>query len=51
MTENHIPQHVFVKLGMLDDKPTLFAVKGSAQGCAASWSQLGGNPSKTSYMY
>lgn len=37
--------------GMLDDKPTLFAVKGSAHGCAASWSQLGGNPSKTSYMY
>lgn len=37
--------------GMLDDKPTLFAVKGSAEGCAASWSQLGGNPSKTSYMY
>lgn len=37
--------------GMKDDKPTLFAVKGSAEGCAASWSQLGGNPSKTEYMY
>ena len=37
--------------GMKDDKPTVFAVKGSAEGCAASWSQLGGNPSKTEYMY
>ena len=37
--------------GMKDDKPTFFAVKGAAEGCAASWSQQGGNPSKTEYMY
>ena len=37
--------------GMKDDKPTVFAVKGAAEGCAASWSQQGGNPSKTEYMY
>ena len=36
---------------MKDDKPTVFAVKGAAEGCAASWSQQGGNPSKTEYMY
>ena len=34
-------------VGMKDGYPTLFAVKGSATGHAASWSQLGGNPSKT----
>ncbi len=37
--------------GMKEDKPTVFAVQGAAEGCAASWSQLGGNPSKTAYMY
>ncbi len=34
-----------------DNKPTIFAVAGAADGHADSWSQLGGNPSKTSYMY
>lgn len=33
--------------GMNDGLPTLYAVKGSATGHADSWSQLGGNPSKT----
>ena len=33
--------------GMKDGKVTLFAVKGSATGPAAGWSQLGGNPRKS----
>lgn len=33
--------------GMKDGAATLFAVKGSATGAAAGWSQLGGNASKT----
>ena len=33
--------------GMKDAKVTLFAVKGSATGPAAGWSQLGGNPRKS----
>ncbi|MBR5924466.1 MAG: hypothetical protein IKZ60_03310, partial [Bacteroidales bacterium] len=33
--------------GMKDGKVTLFAVKGSATGAAAGWSQLGGNSRKT----
>lgn len=33
--------------GMKEGKVTLFAVKGSATGPAAGWSQLGGNPRKT----
>ena len=33
--------------GMKDAKVTLFAVRGSATGPAASWSQLGGNPRKS----
>lgn len=37
--------------GMKDGLPTLFAVKGSATGYANSWSQLGGNPSKTCVLY
>lgn len=37
--------------GMKDGVPTLFAVKGSATGHANSWSQLGGNPSKTGVLY
>ena len=37
--------------GMKNGRPTIFAVKGEATGCANSWSQLGGNPSKTAYMY
>lgn len=37
--------------GMKDDKPTVFAVKGVAEGCAASWSQQGGNPSKKNRVY
>lgn len=37
--------------GMKDGKPTVFAVKGDATGCSDSWSQLGGNPSKTACMY
>lgn len=38
--------------GMLDGKPTLFAVEGAATGYAANaWSQMGGNPSKNGYMY
>lgn len=38
--------------GMLEGKPTLFAVEGVATGYAANaWSQMGGNPSKTGYMY
>lgn len=36
--------------GMMDGKPTLFAVSSSATGCGAGWSQLGGNPSKTCVM-
>lgn len=36
--------------GMKDGKVTLSAVKGSATGPAASWSQLGGNPRKTCKM-
>ena len=45
-----LPATIYVN-GMKDDKPTVFAVKGAAEGCAASWSQQGGNPSKTEYMY
>lgn len=37
--------------GMKDNMATLFAVKGSATGFADSWSQLGGNPSKTCVKY
>lgn len=37
--------------GMKDGYPTLFAVRGSATGYADSWSQLGGNPSKTCVQY
>lgn len=38
--------------GMLEGKPTLFAVEGSATGYAANaWSQMGGNPCKDGYMY
>lgn len=37
--------------GMKNGQPTLFAVKGSATGHANSWSQLGGNPSKTCVLY
>lgn len=37
--------------GMKGGLPTLFAVKGSATGHANSWSQLGGNPSKTCVLY
>ncbi len=37
--------------GMKGGKPTVFAVKASATSHADSWSQLGGNPSKSSYMY
>ena len=37
--------------GMKDGFPTLFAVRGSATGYADSWSQLGGNPSKTCVQY
>ncbi len=37
--------------GMKDGLPTLFAVRGSATGHANSWSQLGGNPSKTCVLY
>ncbi len=37
--------------GMKDGKPTLFAIQGDATGCSNSWSQLGGNPSKTACMY
>ena len=38
--------------GMLEGKPTLFAVEGAATGYAANaWSQMGGNPSKSGYMY
>lgn len=37
--------------GIKDGVPTLFAVKGSATGYANSWSQLGGNPSKTCVLY
>ena len=37
--------------GMRESKPTVFAVRSEATGCAASWSQLGGNPSKTACMY
>lgn len=37
--------------GMKDGCPTLFAVRGSATGHADSWSQLGGNPSKTCVQY
>ena len=38
--------------GMLEGKPTLFAVEGAATGYAANaWSQMGGNPSKNGYMY
>lgn len=33
--------------GMKDDKVTLFAVRGSATGPAATWSQFGGNPRKS----
>jgi outer membrane protein assembly factor BamB len=33
--------------GMKDGKVTLFAVRGSATGPAAGWSQLGGNPRKS----
>lgn len=33
--------------GMKDGKVTLFAVKGSATGPGAGWSQLGGNPRKS----
>lgn len=36
---------------MKEDKPVLVAVKGSASGGAESWSQLGGNCSKTGYKY
>ena len=37
--------------GMKDGVPTLFAVKGSATGHANSWSQMGGNPSRTCVLY
>lgn len=38
--------------GMLEGKPTLFAVEGAATGYAANaWSQMGGNPGKNGYMY
>lgn len=37
--------------GMKNGVPTLFAVKGSATSHANSWSQLGGNPSKTCVLY
>ena len=38
--------------GMLEGKPTLFAVEGAATGYAANaWSQMGGNPGKSGYMY
>lgn len=37
--------------GMKDGVPTLFAVQGSATSHADSWSQLGGNPSKTCVLY
>ena len=33
--------------GMKDGQVTLFAVRGSATGPAAGWSQLGGNPRKS----
>ena len=36
--------------GMKGGQPTLFCVKGSATGHANSWSQLGGNPSKTGVL-
>ena len=32
---------------MKDGQVTLFAVRGSATGPAAGWSQLGGNPRKS----
>ena len=34
-----------------DGKPTIFAVRGNASGHANSWSQLGGNASKTAHLY
>lgn len=37
--------------GMKDGKPVLFAVQGQSSGHADSWSQLGGNPQRTGYMY
>ena len=38
--------------GMLEGKPTLFAIEGAATGYAANaWSQMGGNPGKSGYMY
>lgn len=47
-------QHVFVKLWLcrqdLSVMLSLLLLK-RCFGCAASWSQLGGNPSKTAYMY
>lgn len=36
--------------GMKGGQPTLFCVKGSATGHSNSWSQLGGNPSKTGVL-
>lgn len=38
-------------VGMKDGAPTLFAVRGTATGHADSWSQLGGNPSRTCVLY
>ena len=38
--------------GIMNGKPTLFAIEGAATGYAANaWSQMGGNPCKTGYMY
>ncbi len=46
------PDGTIYVTGMKDGKPTLFAVEGTATGYALNaWSQLGGNPGKTGYMY
>ena len=36
---------------MKEGKPAIFAIRGIATGMSDSWSQLGGNHSKTGYMY
>ncbi len=45
------PDGTIYCVGMKGGLPTLFAVQGSATGHANSWSQLGGNPSKTCVQY
>ena len=45
------PDGVIYCNGMLDGKPTLFAIDSTPSAPADSWSQMAGNPSKTACKY